>query len=115
MTPYSVVLITVGDVKTADRISQELVEKRLAACVNRLPGIHSRYRWEGKIETAEELLLIAKTRTSLVAELAHAVKLLHPSSVPEIIALPIADGHSGYLTWIGANTIFSPGEAPPAR
>lgn len=110
MTPYSVVFVTVPDAKTADRISQELVERRLAACVNRLSGIQSRYRWEGNIETAEELLLIAKTRTSLVSELAQAVKGLHPYSVPEIVALPIAEGHAPYLNWIGANTLFAPGD-----
>ncbi len=115
MTQYSVVFVTVPDAKTADRISQALVEQKLAACVNRLPGIQSRYRWEGKIETAEEFLLIVKTRTSLTAEVAQAVRGLHPYSVPEIIALPIADGYAPYLTWIGASTLFTPGEAPPTR
>ncbi|MBI5201841.1 MAG: divalent-cation tolerance protein CutA [Elusimicrobia bacterium] len=111
MTPYSVVLVTVPDAKTADRISQELVERKLAACVNRVSGLQSRYRWEGKIETAQELLLIAKTRTALIPEFSLAVKSLHPHSVPEIIALPIGDGYAPYLNWIGANTQFASGEA----
>lgn len=112
MSPYAVVLITVPDAKTGDRISSELVERRLAACVNQVPGLKSRYWWEGKVETAEEILLIAKTRGNLLPELTQAVKSLHPYSVPEIVALPIADGFAPYLHWIGANTPFNP---PPER
>lgn len=110
MSHYSVVLITVPDAKTAERISTALVERRLAACVNQLPGLKSRYWWEGKIETAEELLLLAKTRNSLLPELVTVARSLHPHSVPEIIALPIVDGFPPYLNWIGANT---PTNNPP--
>lgn len=115
MTPYSVVLVTVPDEKTADRIAHDLVEKRLAACVSRVPGVLSRYRWEGKIENDSELLLIVKTRTALFGELAQAVKELHPYTVPEIVALPIADGHAPYLAWLGANTLFAATDPPSGR
>lgn len=100
-------LITVPDAKTGEKISAQVLEAKLAACVNQVPGIKSRYWWEGKIETAEEALLVIKTRSSLVAELCQSVKSVHPYSVPEIIALPIVEGHTPYLNWIGANTRFS--------
>ncbi|MBI4346820.1 MAG: divalent-cation tolerance protein CutA [Elusimicrobia bacterium] len=115
MTPYSVVLVTVPDEKTADRIAQDLLEKRLAACVNRVPGLLSRYRWEGKIENDAELLLIIKTRSALFGELAQAVKALHPYTVPEIVALPISEGYAQYLAWLGANTLFAAPEPPSGR
>ena len=106
MAEYCVLLITVPDSATADRITQALVERKLAACVNQIPKLKSTYWWEGKIETAEELLLLAKTRTVLVQDAAYAIKSLHPYSVCEIITLPITWGHAPYLDWIGANTIF---------
>lgn len=107
MTPYCVVLITAPDAEAADKLSSRLVESKLAACVNQLNGLKSRYWWEGKVETAKESLLIVKTRGALVSELIQLVKTIHPYSVPEIIALPIADGHASYLDWLGANTRFA--------
>ena len=106
MAEYCVILITVPDSKTADKIALALVERKLAACVNQIPKLKSTYRWEGKIETAEEILLLAKTRTVLVQDAAYAIKNLHPHAVCEIITLPITWGHAPYLDWVGANTIF---------
>lgn len=114
--PYSVVLVSVPDKKTANKVGRGLVEARFAACVSMVPEVTSIYRWQGKVEEASELLLVIKTRTALVPELSEFVRKLHPHSVPEIIALPIHHGHRSYLDWIGASTIFTkPRSSEPAR
>ena len=99
-SPYSVVLITASGRKEAEKISKSLVSGRLAACVNVVPGIRSRYWWKGKIETARESLLIVKTRKSAVAGLIRKVRAIHSYAVPEIIALPVLEGNADYLKWI---------------
>ncbi|MEE8425381.1 MAG: divalent-cation tolerance protein CutA [Elusimicrobiota bacterium] len=111
-TPYRVVLITVPDRKTAEKIQNGLVERKLAACVNAVPGVSSVYRWEDKIEKTEEILLLCKTRAALTPELAEFVRKNHPASVPEIISLAIETGNKPYLDWLGANTIFA--KRPPS-
>lgn len=98
-----VVLITAPE-EAAERLSQSLVEERLAACVNVIPGIVSHYWWEGKIQRDSEKLLIAKTRAALVARLCSFVKKNHPYSNPEVIALPIREGSREYLKWLAAST-----------
>lgn len=104
-TPYLVVLITTPTMEVAEKIATHLVEKQLAACVNILPPIRSIYRWQGKIEREEEILMICKTRRDLFDPgFTSAVKTLHPYTVPEIIALPIALGSTAYLDWIQAET-----------
>jgi periplasmic divalent cation tolerance protein len=104
---YSIVLITVPDQKTADDISGGLLQNRLAACVNIIPKITSRYWWEGEIEEAQELLLLAKTRTTLVPEIMLYTKQHHPYTQPEIIGIKIAEGDKTYLDWIGSNCRFT--------
>ena len=94
------VLITASNPKEADKISRELVSSKLAACVNTVPKISSRYRWKGKVETARESLLIAKTKKTSLQALIKKVKSIHSYSVPEIIVLPIAGGSVEYLNWI---------------
>lgn len=106
-TPYCVVLITVPDRKVAEKLQHGLVERKLAACVNAIPGVSSVYRWEGQVEKAEEILLICKTRSALTPELTEFVRKNHPSSVPEVISLTIETGSMPYLDWLGANTIFA--------
>ncbi len=101
---YCVVLITVPDAQTGERLATELLERKLAACVNRIGGVCSKYWWEGKIESAEEHLLLVKTRSALLKKLAACVKEKHPYSVPEVIALPVAGGHRPYLDWVKAST-----------
>lgn len=93
------VLCTFPDVEKARGIAAELVERRLAACVNLLPGVESIYRWEGKVERAGEVLAVIKT--TRYPELEVALKELHPYEVPEILALPVAAGLAGYLKWLG--------------
>lgn len=93
-----VVLCTFPDVEKARTITAELVGRRLAACVNLLPGVESIYRWEGKVERAGEVLAVIKT--TRYPELEAALKELHPYEVPEILALPVVAGLAGYLTWL---------------
>ncbi len=106
-TSYCAVLVTVPDIKTAKKLQNGLVERKLAACVNAIPGVSSVYRWEGKVEKTEEILLICKTRSALTPELAEFVRKNHPSSVPEVISITIETGSKPYLDWLGANTIFA--------
>ncbi|MBL8743651.1 MAG: divalent-cation tolerance protein CutA [Myxococcales bacterium] len=90
----------------AERIAKALVEARLCACVNVLPGVKSFYHWEGKLEDASESTLLVKTRKALLPELTEAVKAIHPYSVPEVIALDIdaSAGNADYLRWVLAET-----------
>ncbi len=95
-----VVLVTAGSQKEAEKIARSLVKKGLAACVNIVPAVKSIFRWKGKIETGDELLLLAKTGESRVPELMDEVKALHSYDVPEIIAIPIVKGNKEYLKWV---------------
>ncbi|OGR51426.1 MAG: cytochrome C biogenesis protein CcdA [Elusimicrobia bacterium RIFCSPLOWO2_02_FULL_39_32] len=95
-----VVLLTAQDQKQAEQISKMLLEEHLAACVNIIPQILSRYWWQGKIETAKESLLIVKTKKSVLKQLIKKVRAIHSYTVPEIIALPIEEGNPDYLNWI---------------
>jgi periplasmic divalent cation tolerance protein len=97
MQNYIVVLITAGSQEEAAKLSRGLVENKLAYCVNTVPGIQSTYFWEGKIHTDPEILLIAKTRAERFTALEDWVQKNHSYSVPEIIALPIAQGSHAYL------------------
>jgi periplasmic divalent cation tolerance protein len=95
-----VVLVTVSSAVEGRKIGGSVVRKKLAACVNQVPGLVSTYWWKGKIETAREDLLIFKTSQSRVPALIKEVKKLHSYTVPEIIALPIVKGNKDYLKWI---------------
>jgi periplasmic divalent cation tolerance protein len=96
-----VVLVTCSGATEARRIARAVVEARLAACVNILPGaVTSIYRWKGKVESAKERLLLIKTSRKRLAKLQAEVERLHSYDVPEFIALPIAAGSAGYLAWI---------------
>ena len=95
-----IVLSTAGSPEEAARVSRELVERGLAACVNRLPGVTSVYRWQGAIEEATEVLLIIKTSADKVQELEVALHELHSYEVPEFLVLPVASGSRAYLEWL---------------
>lgn len=88
----------------APAIARALVDARLAAAVNVLPGVRSVYRWRGAIEEAPEVLLIAKTRTALVPELTARVVALHSHQCPAVVAVPICGGNPDYLAWIAEQT-----------
>jgi periplasmic divalent cation tolerance protein len=101
MTDKIVVLVTCGSAKEARKIARAVVEQRMAACANIVTSpVQSVYRWKGRVESAEEFLLVIKTTQGRFAELKAAVKRLHSYDVPEIIALPIAAGGTNYLNWI---------------
>ncbi len=101
MTDKYLVLVTCASVAEAKRIARAVVEQRLAACVNILPGaVTSIYRWKGKVESARERLLLIKTSRKRLAKLQATVEQLHSYEVPEFIALPIAAGSRGYLGWL---------------
>lgn len=92
------------DADTANRIADALVGERLAACVQVLPGMTSVYRWQGRVERAREVLLLAKTTRERFDALRAQVAALHPHDVPEVVALDIADGLPAYLDWVAAET-----------
>ena len=100
MAGQVIVFITADSKKTSAAIIKALLDKRLAACVNELPGIISRYWWKGAVETSREILLMAKTRRSMVEKIIAETKKVHPYEVPEIISVEIKEGSADYLKWI---------------
>jgi periplasmic divalent cation tolerance protein len=98
------ILTNVPDEQDAHRIARLLVEQRLAACVNVLPGVRSVYQWQGAVEEAGEITLMIKTTQVRYTELEAVLKAVHPYDVPEIIAIPIVDGLPAYLDWLAAET-----------
>jgi periplasmic divalent cation tolerance protein len=102
--PALLCLTTCPDAETAARVAHVLVEERLAACVNRLPGATSTYRWRGEVHDDAEVLLLIKTTRERFDALRERLVELHPYEVPELIALAIADGHAPYLDWIATET-----------
>ncbi|HEU0012438.1 MAG TPA: divalent-cation tolerance protein CutA [Longimicrobium sp.] len=97
-------LSTAPDAETAARIARALVQERLVACANLVPGLTSVYRWEGAVEEAAEVLLLMKTRRELVGPLKERIAALHPYQVPELVSAPIEDGLPAYLDWVRAET-----------
>jgi periplasmic divalent cation tolerance protein len=111
MTDKRLVLTTCSSPEEARRIAQELVERRLAACVNIVPQIESVYRWKGEVETATEWLLIIKTTANAFEQLRDALAKLHSYDVPECIEVVIEHGSAAYLEWIAASVSQSPRES----
>ena len=101
---YLVVFITTSSYDEARKIASALVVQRKAACVNIVPKVNSLFRWKGKIEEAEESLMVVKTRAELFPEVVSTVKSIHSYEVPEIIALPIIEGNADYLAWLKEET-----------
>lgn len=104
MTDALVVLVTAPNPDKAAEIARTLVEERLAACGNVVPGLRSIYRWEGKVQDDAEALLVLKTTRARFEALRDRVLALHPYEVPEVIALPVEAGSARYLDWIEAET-----------
>ena len=100
MTDKRIVLSTAGSEQEAHKIAHLLVKRRLAACVNILPRVQSIYRWKGEIESAEEWLLLIKTRADKFPAVRDAIGELHSYEVPECIVLEIEDGSLPYLQWL---------------
>jgi len=93
-------LTTCPDAGCAAHLASALVDERLAACVSRLPGAVSTYRWQGKVEEETEVLLLIKTTAERLPALRERLLELHPYDVPELIVMPIADGLPVYLDWL---------------
>ncbi len=98
------VYMTAGSIDEARTIAADLVDRRLAACVNLVPGVRSIYRWQDAIADDAEVAMFAKTRADLVDALVARVKALHSYDCPCIVALPIAAGNADFLDWIAAET-----------
>ena len=98
---YLVVFCTCPDDATADSLASALVGENLAACVNRVAGVRSTYRWEGRMHDDEEILLIIKTSAQRLATLSARIQALHPHEVPEVVAVEVAGGSERYLAWLG--------------
>jgi periplasmic divalent cation tolerance protein len=99
-----VVMVSAPDVERASSLARDLVEKRLAACVNLVQGIRSFYRWEGEICQDQEVLLWIKTRKELLGSLVQAIRSVHPYELPEILALDVAGGLPEYMAWVQDET-----------
>jgi periplasmic divalent cation tolerance protein len=104
MTDALVVLVTTPTAERAAELARALVEERLAACGNVVPGLRSVYRWEGKVQDEPEALLLLKTTRARFEALRARVVALHPYEVPEVVALPVEAGSAPYLAWIAAET-----------
>ena len=101
MTDKRLVLTTCGSLEESRTIAHALVDCQLAACVNIIPSVESVYRWQGKVESATEWLLIVKTTAAAFDKLRQALRELHSYELPECIQLAIEDGSASYLEWIG--------------
>ncbi|MBN2141670.1 MAG: divalent-cation tolerance protein CutA [Desulfovibrionaceae bacterium] len=96
----SLVYMTASSQGEAEALGRMLVERRLAACVNLIGDVNSMYWWKGRVERAQEVVLVAKTRTELVAELTSAVKAAHSYECPCVVSVPIGSGNPDFLAWI---------------
>jgi periplasmic divalent cation tolerance protein len=102
---FIVILVTVSSEEEGLRIARDLVDAKLAACVNIISGLRSIYRWEGKICDEGELLLLIKTRMPLFEQVEAKIKETHSYEVPEIVAIPITRGSEAYLSWLRESTL----------
>lgn len=100
MSEARVALVTAPDMAVAEQIVRTLVDERLVACGNILPGVVSIFRWEGRIQRDGEVLIVLKTAASRVAALQERVSILHPYDVPEVLVLPVESGHGPYVDWV---------------
>jgi periplasmic divalent cation tolerance protein len=97
---FALVLVTVPDLKTARALARSALAARLIACANLLPKIESHYRWQGKLETSKEVLLLLKTTKSRLAALEKLILAQHPYDTPEFLVLPLRAGSPKYLAWL---------------
>jgi periplasmic divalent cation tolerance protein len=107
-----VALVTVPDDATAERLGRILVEERLAACANIVPGVRSIYRWQGEVQNDAEVLVVLKTTDTRGEELSRRVAQLHPYEVPEVLLLEVGGGHTPYIEWVREQTAGTRGGTP---
>lgn len=103
-SPVRLVFSSCPDVASADAIAQALVGERLAACVSRLPGLRSTYRWQGQVESADEVQLLIKTSADRLDALIERLRALHPYELPEAVAVEACGGLPQYLHWVAEQT-----------
>ena len=108
--PVLLAYCTCPDVASAEAIARTLVTERLAACVSRLPGVQSTYRWQGAIEQAEEVLLLIKTTADRLDSMIARLQVLHPYELPEVVAVEVRAGLPAYLDWVATETTPSASE-----
>jgi periplasmic divalent cation tolerance protein len=96
------IYITCADRDEARRIGRQLVQKRLAACTNVFSGVESFFQWEGRLEQADETVLIAKTVNAKVPDLIEAVRALHSYTVPAVLVMPVTGGNSAFMDWVAS-------------
>ena len=108
MTDKVVVLVNCSNVEEASKIGRQLVAKRLAACINMVPGVRSIYWWEDKVVEDNEVTVMIKTSRERFADLEKEVVRLHSNDVPEVIALQVVDGSQKYLNWIDSSISGKP-------
>ena len=104
MTDAMLVLTTLPDSDAAAEMAKKVVGERLAACANILPALRSIYRWQGKLQDENEVLVLLKTQRTHLARLTARILELHPYEVPEVLAIPVEQGHAAYLDWIARET-----------
>jgi periplasmic divalent cation tolerance protein len=104
LSDLRVVISTAPDEGLAFHLARTLVEERIAACVNCIPGVRSLYRWEGRLCDDHEILLVMKTTAACLPRLLSRLKDLHPYAVPEVVALPVIAGSEPYLAWVRSET-----------
>lgn len=97
---YQIILCTSPDKESAEKIARQLINDKIAACVNILPGLTSIFPWQGKIETEQEHLLLIKTRKDRYQSVEKSIQTNHPYEIPEIIAIPVENGLAEYMQWI---------------
>jgi periplasmic divalent cation tolerance protein len=102
--PFAIVLVTAPNITVARRMARALLSQRLVACINLLPGIESHYWWKGRAERGREVLMILKTRRTLLGRLENAVLKLHPYDTPEFLVVGLESGSARYLDWLRAET-----------
>jgi periplasmic divalent cation tolerance protein len=111
MTDKIVVFSTCGSAEEAQKVARALVEAKLAACVNIVPGVQSIYEWHGAVENAPEWLLVIKSRRDLFARLTAELRRIHSYEVPEAVAIHVVDGLPEYLSWMDSG-LSTPAESP---
>lgn len=103
-TKFTAILVTAPDLKTARALAKAALQARLIACANLIPKIESHYRWQGKIESSAEVLLVLKTRKSRLAALEKLILARHPYDTPEFLVLQLSAGNNKYLDWLAQNS-----------
>ena len=109
MTDKVVIMVTSSSRRECRKIARQLIEQKLAACVNITQPIQSIYRWEGKIDNSKEFLMLIKTRRNLFPQIKAEIDLVHSYHTPEIICLPVIDGSPNYLQWV-SDSVLPAGE-----